>query len=90
MVHHIQYYEYQRSNTGNSIEELLRRREECVGKALSIAHEYPLHIIKGEMQYLYSATGEKYLDLVNNVCHVGHSNPKSSQSGSKANGGIKH
>ena len=63
-------------DTGDSIEELLRRRERCVGKALSIAHEEPLHIIKGEMQYLHSSTGEKYLDLVNNVCHVGHSNPK--------------
>jgi len=32
---------------GSSIEELLRRREKWVGKALSIAHENPLHIIKG-------------------------------------------
>ncbi len=70
-------------STSNSIEELLRRRERCVGKALSIAHEEPLHIIKGEMQYLHSSTGEKYLDLVNNVCHVGHSNPKVVKAGQR-------
>ena len=70
-------------DVGSSIEELLRRREKCVGKALSIAHEDPLHIIKGEMQYLHCATGEKYLDLVNNVCHVGHSNPKVVKAGQK-------
>ena len=70
-------------DTGDSIEELLRRRERCVGKALSIAHEEPLHIIKGEMQYLHSSTGEKYLDLVNNVCHVGHSNPKVVKAGQR-------
>ncbi|GIS92363.1 MAG: hypothetical protein CM1200mP21_06580 [Candidatus Poseidoniales archaeon] len=28
------------------------------------------------MQYLYASDGTRYLDLVNNVSHVGHSNPK--------------
>lgn len=59
-----------------SLDSLLSHRELHVGKALSLAHGQPLHIVKGEMQYLYSANGDKYLDLVNNVCHVGHSNSK--------------
>ena len=67
----------------NSLDRLLKQRDTHVGKALSIAHGKPLHITKGEMQYLYSATGEKYLDLVNNVCHVGHSNPKVVEAGQR-------
>ena len=69
--------------TDSSIDHLLIQREKYVGKALSIAHEKPLHIIRGDMQYLYSADGEKYLDLVNNVCHVGHSNPRVVEAGQR-------
>lgn len=70
-------------STDYSIDELLMQREKYVGKALSIAHEKPLHIIRGDMQYLYSAEGKKYLDLVNNVCHVGHSNPRVVEAGQR-------
>ena len=60
----------------DKLEELLRQREEHLGKALSIAHGKPLHITHGSMQYLYASDGTRYLDLVNNVSHVGHSNPR--------------
>ena len=55
--------------------ELLEARNRHISKSLSVAHGKPLHIIKGEMQYLYAADGTRYLDLVNNVCHVGHCHP---------------
>ena len=58
------------------LSELLRQREAHLGKALSIAHGKPLHITHGSMQYLYASDGTRYLDLVNNVSHVGHSNPR--------------
>ena len=58
-----------------SLHELLCKRKKHISSSLSIGHGKPLHIAKGEMQYLYSKSGEKYLDLVNNVCHVGHCNP---------------
>ena len=35
------------------------------------------------MQYLFAADGTRYLDLVNNVCHVGHSNPKVVEAGQR-------
>ncbi|MEE3303665.1 MAG: aminotransferase class III-fold pyridoxal phosphate-dependent enzyme [Candidatus Thermoplasmatota archaeon] len=60
----------------DKLEELLRQREAHLGKALSIAHGKPLHITHGSMQYLYASDGTRYLDLVNNVSHVGHSNPR--------------
>ena len=67
------------SDTPPPLDELLRLREAHLGKALSIAHGKPLHITHGSMQYLFAADGTRYLDLVNNVSHVGHSNPRVTQ-----------
>ncbi len=53
----------------------LRRRERLSG-TLSLSYENPLHIVRGQGTYLYDSTGRRYLDLVNNVCHVGHSHPR--------------
>jgi len=57
------------------LDELLEARNKHISKSLSLAHGTPLHIVRGEMQYLHSADGTLYLDLVNNVCHVGHCHP---------------
>ena len=35
-----------------------------------------MHIFRGIGSYLYADTGKRYLDMVNNVCHVGHNHPK--------------
>ena len=56
--------------------DLLEARNRHISKSLSIGHGKPLHIVKGELQYLYADDGTRYLDLVNNVCHVGHCHPK--------------
>ena len=66
-----------------SLSQILRKRENHISKSLSIGHGKALHISRGEMQYLYSKSGEKYLDLVNNVCHVGHCNPYVVNAGQK-------
>jgi 4-aminobutyrate aminotransferase-like enzyme len=58
------------------IEELRRRRRELLGGNLSLSYEQPLHIVRGEMQYLYDDEGRRYLDAYNNVAHVGHCHPK--------------
>jgi len=52
----------------------LRRRH--VGPSLSLAYAEPLEIVRGEGAYLIDASGRRYLDLVNNVCHVGHAHPR--------------
>ena len=59
----------------NEVSQLIEARNLHISSALSLAHGTPIHIIKGEMQYLHSSDGTKYLDLVNNVSHVGHCNP---------------
>ena len=65
------------------LRNLLEARNRHISKALSIAHGKPLHIVRGEMQYLHASDGTKYLDLVNNVSHVGHCNPHVVEAGQK-------
>ncbi|MBK8986144.1 MAG: aminotransferase class III-fold pyridoxal phosphate-dependent enzyme [Chloroflexi bacterium] len=56
--------------------EILARRSETLGKSLSLSYRQPLKIVRGWRQYLYDENGRAYLDVVNNVCHVGHSHPR--------------
>lgn len=55
--------------------EILDIRSKHIGKSLGMSYKRPLHIIRGFMQYLYDDEGRQYLDVRNNVPHVGHSNP---------------
>ena len=50
-------------------------RGEALPAVLSLNYNEPLHIVRGRGQFLYAADGRAYLDLVNNVCHVGHCHP---------------
>jgi 4-aminobutyrate aminotransferase-like enzyme len=58
------------------IDSLIDRRRMLLGRNLSVAYQKPLHIVRGEMQYLFDADGRRYLDAYNNVAHVGHCHPK--------------
>jgi 4-aminobutyrate aminotransferase-like enzyme len=51
-------------------------RKVVLGKNLSLNFKKPLHIVHGDGAYLIDESGDKYLDLVNNVAHVGHSHPR--------------
>ncbi|MGB5185733.1 MAG: aminotransferase class III-fold pyridoxal phosphate-dependent enzyme, partial [Acidimicrobiia bacterium] len=54
--------------------DLLEQRT-TLGSSLSLSYEEPLTVGRGSGQYLYDERGRRYLDCVNNVCHVGHANP---------------
>ena len=56
--------------------DLLARRRRSIGPSLSLSYRHPLTIVRGEGAYLYDPDGRGYLDLVNNVAHVGHANPR--------------
>jgi len=60
---------------GRSREAILNARRQNLGRNLSISYNQPLKIVRGRRQYLYTEDGQKYLDGVNNVCHVGHCHP---------------
>src|SRR6185436_6985342 len=47
-----------------------------ISPALSIAYRDPIKMERGTGQYLYDDRGRPFLDLVNNVCHVGHCHPR--------------
>jgi 4-aminobutyrate aminotransferase-like enzyme len=57
-------------------ESLLSRRKKLLGPAYSLFYQRPLHIVRGEGVWLYDADGRRYLDMYNNVPHVGHCHPK--------------
>lgn len=64
-----------------SISEQLLFRREHLGKSLSLSYDKPLKVARGEMQYLIDESGQKYLDTVNNVAHVGHEHPSVVEAG---------
>jgi 4-aminobutyrate aminotransferase-like enzyme len=56
-------------------QHLLHRREQLLGTAYSLFYQEPLHLVRGEGVWLYDAGGARYLDMYNNVAHVGHCHP---------------
>ena len=55
--------------------DLVARRRATLGRNLSVSYRRPLTILRGHRQYLFDADGQRFLDAVNNVAHVGHSHP---------------
>ncbi|KAA3621395.1 MAG: aminotransferase class III-fold pyridoxal phosphate-dependent enzyme, partial [Proteobacteria bacterium] len=56
--------------------ELRFRRRVHLGRMLSLSYSEPVKIVRGRGQYLFDEHGKRYLDMVNNVCHVGHCHPR--------------
>ena len=46
-----------------------------MGSAYRLFYDNPLHLVRGEGVWLFDADGNKYLDMYNNVPHVGHCHP---------------
>ncbi|MGA0913751.1 MAG: aminotransferase class III-fold pyridoxal phosphate-dependent enzyme [Candidatus Nanopelagicaceae bacterium] len=64
--------------TGASIE---RDRGSTISRNLSLNFSRPLHIVRGQGAYLYDENGRAFLDMVNNVAHVGHCHPRVVEAG---------
>ena len=56
-------------------ELLLQRRRQHISGALSLTYREPVRFVRGRAQFLFDDRGWPYLDLYNNVCHVGHCHP---------------
>jgi len=54
---------------------MVERRRRLLGPAYKLFYDNPVHIVRGEGVWLYDADGRKYLDMYNNVPHVGHCHP---------------
>lgn len=59
----------------NTNEQMFERRRRLLGSAYRLFYEHPLHLVRGEGVWLYDDDGNKYLDMYNNVPHVGHCHP---------------
>lgn len=64
-------------------ERILSKRKAILGPNLSISYKDHLYIARGHQQYLMSMEGRRYLDMVNNVAHVGHEHPKVVEAGQR-------
>ena len=54
---------------------MLSQRGDRLFKTLSVSYQQPLIIERGQGQFLLDENNIAYLDMVNNVCHVGHCHP---------------
>ncbi|MEM7248368.1 MAG: aminotransferase class III-fold pyridoxal phosphate-dependent enzyme [Acidobacteriota bacterium] len=64
-------------------DDLLVARRRHVGASLSVSYREPLRVVRGRGQYLIDDAGRPHLDLVNNVCHVGHCHPRVVEAGQR-------
>ena len=55
--------------------ELLARRRRLLGAHAELFYARPLHLVRGAGVWVYTAAGERFLDVYNNVPHVGHAHP---------------
>ncbi len=62
---------------GGTVREILAaKRREHFSSALRLSYDEPARFVRGRAQYLFDEFGLPYLDLYNNVCHVGHCHPR--------------
>jgi len=54
---------------------LLRRRYRALGANAELSYDRPLHLVRGDGVWVFTADGERLLDVYNNVPHVGHAHP---------------
>lgn len=63
-------------DSGQAKDNIINYRKKHLGKTLSLSYETPIKMVRGQGAYLFDEQGSPYLDMVNNVCHVGHCHPK--------------
>jgi len=56
--------------------ELIQRHHQVMGHEAPLFYEQPVSLARGEGVWLETTTGERFLDLYNNVPCVGHANPR--------------
>lgn len=54
---------------------LTQRRGRLLGDSYRLFYRRPVHLVRGQGQYLWDAQGQQYLDVYNNVASIGHCHP---------------
>lgn len=68
---------FQPDNTA-SLDDTTRgliNRRSVLGDAYRLFYRTPVHLVRGQGQYLWDADGTQYLDVYNNVASLGHCHP---------------
>ncbi|AQV16041.1 aspartate aminotransferase family protein [Acinetobacter pittii] len=55
--------------------KLTDKRNKILGESYRLFYRNPVHLVKGQGQYLWDAAGHQYLDVYNNVASIGHCHP---------------
>ncbi|WP_416885974.1 aspartate aminotransferase family protein [Marinospirillum sp.] len=63
------------ADLSQELRDLTHKREQVLGGAYRLFYRRPVHLVKGQGQYLWDAEGKKYLDVYNNVASLGHCHP---------------
>ena len=58
----------------NKFSDILKKRQKNISNNFSISYKKPLHMLEAKDQFFYDRYARRYLDCVNNISHVGHSN----------------
>jgi 4-aminobutyrate aminotransferase-like enzyme/Ser/Thr protein kinase RdoA (MazF antagonist) len=66
---------HEAAGTLSTSARLRRRRARRLGAGAELFYDEPLHLVRGEGVWLIDAGGRRYLDVYNNVAHVGHAHP---------------
>lgn len=62
----------------------IENRWKVISKSFSLSYNKPIKMEKAAFQYMYDNLGNTYLDLRNNIPHVGHCHPKVIKAGQAA------
>jgi 4-aminobutyrate aminotransferase-like enzyme len=74
---HLNSVSKKNSNRKLSNEQILKLRQKHFSKSFAIFYENnPIQFEHGNLQYLYDEQGNKYIDMYNNVQHLGHAHPR--------------
>ncbi|QPT14093.1 aspartate aminotransferase family protein [Serratia rubidaea] len=57
------------------IRRLTDKRSKILGESYRLFYRNPVHLVRGQGQYLWDKQGNKYLDVYNNVASIGHCHP---------------
>ncbi len=76
------------ADRGTPREQLAEQRKARFSGALSLSFRTPVKFIRGRGSFLFDERGWPYLDLYNNVCHVGHCHPRVVAAGQRQMAGL--
>ncbi len=62
-------------DSNDNLQTHLARRAQLLGPCAYLSYQRPLHIVRAEGVWMYDSEGNRYLDVYNNVPHVGHCHP---------------